>query len=296
MTFGFDLGLDSNMLILLILATTFIAAGGYVINDYFDIKIDKINRPEKLIVGNIVPRSTAMIMHQVLTGIGMCIGLTLAYLTRSFSLAFTFIVVPGLLWFYSASYKRQFIIGNLVVSFLSALTVIIVAILELALLENKYDNLIYETPIPRHIYEWIGGFAIFAFLTTWIREIIKDLQDEAGDREMECRTMPIKWGVRNSKFFVYSLIAITLVGLYAVNEYYIPFPGNITLNYIHYGITIPFVALVYLVFTANAPDDYRMASTLAKIIMLIGVLYSFIFYFLLAKTSGISLFNLFIIK
>lgn len=294
--YGFEISQNNTPLILLIVATVFIAAGGYVLNDYFDIRIDKINRPEKLIVTNEISKRTAMLLHQILTGIGIAAGLLLAYFTRSFTLAFIFIVIPGLLWFYSASYKRQFLTGNLIVAFLAAMAVLVVAITEVAVLRKEYANLIFETPIPGQFYGWLGGFALFSFLTTWIREIIKDIQDEAGDREMECRTMPIKWGLKRTKTFLYLLIAVTIMALYAANAMYIEFAGNMTLNYITFGLVLPFLALAYLIYVAKLPKEFHQAATMAKFIMLIGVLYGFIFYFLMAKTYGISLFNLFVIK
>lgn len=294
--YGFEISQDNSSLILLIIATVFIAAGGYVLNDYFDIKIDKINRPEKLIVTNQISKRTAMLLHQILTGIGMAAGLLLAYFTRSFTLAFIFIVIPGLLWFYSASYKRQFMTGNLIVAFLAGMAVLVVAIAEVAVLHKEYANLIFETPIPGQFYGWLGGFALFSFLTTWIREIIKDMQDEAGDREMECRTMPIKWGFKRTKNFLYVLVLITIAALYVINAKYIEFAGNATSNYITFGLVLPLLALSYLIYVAKYPKEFQQAATMAKFIMLIGVLYSFMFYFLMAKTYGISLFNLFVIK
>ncbi|MFA5046610.1 MAG: geranylgeranylglycerol-phosphate geranylgeranyltransferase [Paludibacter sp.] len=294
--FGFDVVFENSMLSLLIAATVLIAAGGYVLNDYFDIKIDTINRPEKQIVGNIISRRYAMILHQVLTGLGTFCGLLLAYFARSYTLAFIFIVVPGLLWFYSASYKRQFMIGNLVVSFIAALTVLVVGITQMAFLQKEFGKLIFETPIPKEFYSWIGGFALFSFLITWIREIIKDMEDEIGDREMECRTMIIKWGTKKTKLFLYGLITITCTGLLLFDRFFILFEGTLTIRYIIFGLLLPFVALSYLIFNAKSPADYHQASTLTKVIMLIGVLYGFIFYYLQAKTFGISIFNLFILK
>jgi 4-hydroxybenzoate polyprenyltransferase len=294
--YGFDAASDTNKIFLLIAATVFIAAGGYVLNDYFDVKIDAINHPAEQIVGNTITRNKAMVIHQVLTSIGVACGLLLAFLSRSFTLAFIFIVVPGLLWFYSASYKRQFMTGNLVVAFIASLTVLVVGITELAFLQKEYGKLIFETPIPGQLYGWIGGFALFSFLCTWIREIIKDMEDEKGDREMECRTMPIKWGINKTKIFLYALIGITITSLYTVNELFIYFPGTLTFRYFTFGITLPFVALIYLLFNGKNSTDFHQASTLSKVIMFSGVLYSFIFYYLQAKTFGISLFNIFIIK
>lgn len=295
-SFGFESALEPTMLWILILATVFIAAGGYILNDYFDIKIDSINKPEKLIVGNTISRGRAMLMHQILTGIGVLAGLFLAFYSQSYTIGFIFIVVPGLLWFYSASYKRQFLIGNLVTAFLAALSILVVGILQLAFLQKEYDSLVFETPIPNTIYSWIGGFSFFSFIFTWIREIIKDIEDEGGDREMECRTMPIVWGIFKTKLFLYTLIILTIGGLFIINELYIPFEGSLTLRYIIVGILLPNLVLIYLLFTAKNKVDFHQISSLCKAIMASGVLYSLIFYYLQAKTYGISLFNLFIVK
>ena len=295
-TFGFDATMDTTMLFLLITATVLIAAGGYVINDYFDVKIDFINKPDKQIVGNGISRHKAMLLHQILTGLGVMCGLLLAFFARSFTLAFIFIVIPGLLWFYSASYKRQFLIGNLVIAFISAITILIVGIAQLAFLQKEYGSLLFETPIPTHFYAWIGGFALFSFLLTLIREIIKDVEDEKGDREMECRTLPIKWGLKKTKLFLYCLTALTVILLLLANFYFIHFDGTLTLRYILFGIVLPFIALCYLIYKAIVKTDFHQASNLSKVIMFIGVMYSFVFYYLQAKTFGISLFNIFVLK
>ena len=294
--YGFEATQASGMLVLLIIATVLIAGGGYALNDYFDVKIDALNRPEKQVVGKNIPRQTAILLHQILSGLGIVSGILLAYFARSFTLGLIFIVVPGLLWFYSASYKRQFMTGNLIVALISAISVLVVGITELAFLQKEFGKLIYETPIPGEIYAWIVGFSIFAFLCTWIREIIKDIEDENGDREFECRTMPIKLGIKKTKIFLYILILITNLSLYFTNYQFINFEGTLTLRYIIFGISIPFVALTFLIFKAKTSIDFHQASVLSKVIMLIGVLYAFIFYYLQAKTYGISLFNLFIVK
>lgn len=281
---------------LLMCATALIAAGGYVINDYFDVKIDRVNKPEKVIITESITKEAAMRFYQILTGFGIVCGIVLAILTRSFTLGFVFILVPGLLWFYAASYKRQFIWGNVIVSLLAALAVFVVAMLEIALLKKEYADLIYQTEIPKIIYGWTGGFSLFAFLCTWIREVIKDMQDEAGDREMECRTMPIKWGIKKTKFFLYGMIVFTLAALFHFQYHYILFEGTLTVRYLIFGITLPFVALIYLIFRAKTPTDYKQASTLSKFIMLIGIFYTLIFYYLQAKTYNLSFLGLFVIK
>lgn len=288
--YGFGRLTFSLEFLLLVIATVFIAAGGYVLNDYFDIKIDAINRPGKQIVNKIIDKTSAMRYYQILTIVGVLAGLLMAFRAGSFTLGLIFVFVPGLLWFYSSNYKRQFLTGNLVVSFAAALSILVVAIAEMAYLTDQYGNLLFTTPIPKEIYGWVTGFALFAFMLTWIREVIKDMEDEKGDREMECRTMPIKWGVKKTKVFIYVLICVTIVALFVVNRLYIPFEGSLTLRYILIGLVLPLLMLIYLVYRAKSRAEYHQASTFSKFIMLIGVLYSFVFYYLQAKTYGFPMF------
>ena len=122
------------------------------------------------------------------------LGLLVAWFVRSWQIAMIFLIVPGLLWFYSSSYKRQFLLGNLIIAFASALPPFLVAQTNVAWLYRHYPDVMPYLTISRDLFLWTGGFALFAFLTTWIREIIKDLQDQNGDRELECHTLPIVWG------------------------------------------------------------------------------------------------------
>ncbi|MDR1653999.1 MAG: geranylgeranylglycerol-phosphate geranylgeranyltransferase [Prevotellaceae bacterium] len=285
----------SPLLYLLIAASVLIAAGGYVLNDYFDIKIDKINKPDKLIVTNSISRKKAMLIYRILTLSGLVAGIILAIVLSSFTVGFIFIVTAGLLWFYSASYKRQFITGNLIIAFLAALGVLTVAIFQIAILEKMYGSLIFDTNIPALIYTCTGGFAAFAFIVTWLREIIKDIEDIEGDREMECRTMPIKWGIKRTKIVVIALICIVICALAGAVRI-IPFAGTITFRYVLFFIFIPLTALTGLVVKAKTSAEFRSASLLVKLIMIAGVLYSVIFYYEIAKHSKIPFFDLFFVK
>jgi len=294
--YGFEYIAADTTIFLLITATVCITAAGYVINDYFDLKIDRINKPEKVLIGTVFSKQQAMLMHQVITAIGIITGLILAYNLQSFTLAFLFIVIPGLLWFYSASYKRQFAIGNVIVALMAASSVLIVGISSVAELKCNYADLVYQTPIPAEIYSWIGGFAAFSFLLTLMRELVKDLQDREGDSEVECRTMAIVWGEFKTKLVVYLLGASCIAFLIFANQQLIPFEGTLTFKYILFGMIVPLLVFGYLLQTAHQPSAYKIASRMLKYIMLIGVLYSIVFYFLMAKTYGLSLFNLFIIQ
>ena len=160
------------ILTLLILSVVCIAAGGYVINDYFDVKIDRINRPDDLVVTRIISRDTAMWIFQVLTIVGIVCGGVVAWWAHSWTLLFIYIVIPGLLWFYSASYKRMFLVGNLVVAFASAIVPLLVAIVNADYLRHLYGEALIYTPIVGEMYIWLSGFSVFAFLMTLAREMV----------------------------------------------------------------------------------------------------------------------------
>ena len=165
------------ILLLLILSIVFITAGGYVINDYFDVKIDRINRPDDLVVTRHITRDGAMYLFYALTIIGVLLGLVVAWWSHCWTFAMILVVVPGLLWFYSASYKRQLLVGNIVVSFLSALVPMLIAIINADYLRHLYGETLAYTPIIGQLYVWLSGFALFAFLITLARRYRGRLRD-----------------------------------------------------------------------------------------------------------------------
>lgn len=282
------------LLLCMILSTMFIAAGGYVINDYFDLKIDRINRPEKVMIGVMIEKSGAMRLYQVLTGIGIVLGLFIAFYLRSMTLGFIYIVVPGMLWFYSASYKRQLIIGNLIVALAAALVPLMPLISESTLITNNYGALIQKTVILKTLYAWVCGFSGFAFIWTFIREIIKDMEDVTGDRELECHTIPVVYGLMWSKIIVTLLIVIACVilGFIVATCIQLPNDGSLTLRYFLFGIVTPSICLIAILWNKSC-KAYKNASTLSKFIMLIGVFYSLIYYFIIARAYGLPFLEIF---
>ena len=265
------------VLLMLILAVVFIAAGGFVINDYFDVKIDRINRPDELIVTRTVSKPDAMKLSLWLSGIGVALGIVIAVLLRSFTLGILFVLVPGLLWFYSSSYKRLFMVGNLIVALLAALVPLSVAMANMAQLNLLYHDILPYTNLPHYLYAWLGGFALFAFLFMWIREIIKDMQDQMGDRELECHSMPVVWGEKWTKIFVTGLIVLTLAILGHLWYHALPFPlgwTSLSTRYLILGIVVPLFSTLWLLWAAKIPSDYKTCQQVVKFTMLIGILYS----------------------
>ncbi len=267
------------LLLLVMLATVFIAAGGYVINDYFDVKIDRINRPDEVIVTRSVSKPAAMRLSICLSGIGIGFGIAVAALLKSMTLGILFVVIPGLLWFYSSSYKRLFLIGNLTIALLAALTPMLVAMVNVAQLQLLYASILPYTTLVHDLYIWLGGFALFAFLLTWIREIVKDLQDQMGDRELECHSMPVVWGEKWTKLFVSALFLLTFALIGHLWYHVLPFPigwNSLSTRYIVLGIVIPLLGALCLLWTAKIPSDYKTCQQLVKLAMFLGMLYSFV--------------------
>lgn len=267
------------ILTLLIVSVVGIAAGGYVINDYFDVKIDRINRPDNLVVTRIISRDAAMNLFYGLTAVGVIAGTVVAWWAHSWTLLFTYVVIPGLLWFYSASYKRMFLVGNLVVAFASAIVPLLVAIANADYLHHLYQNALAYSPIVGELYVWTGGFTIFAFLLTWVREIVKDIEDIEGDREMECRTLPIVWGDKVAKIIATILLVVIATLIVYMLFAVLPFSHewkSLPTRYVVFGLIVPILCSIVLLWAANNRTEYHRVQTIIKFAMFMGMLFSYV--------------------
>ncbi|MGC1391362.1 MAG: geranylgeranylglycerol-phosphate geranylgeranyltransferase [Bacteroidales bacterium] len=257
--------------VLLVAATVFITAGGYVINDYFDIKTDLINKG-KVIVGTKIPRRQAIMWHSVFNIAGVASGLYISYKAGYIWLGTMFLVVSGLLYFYSSSYKRQFLIGNIIVALLTAMVPMLVVFYEWPALYKYYTLNAIRLPQINFIIYWVGGFALFAFLTNLIREIIKDIEDFEGDTAYGRNTVPVVIGVLTSKIVSICLITITIIMLYLTWHFFVN--DTITFIYLTVAVVLPLLFVIYkLVFSYDKKQLHR-ASSIMKIVMLTGILYS----------------------
>lgn len=258
--------------LILVIATLFITAGGYVINDYFDIKTDLINRGE-VIVGTRIPRRQAMKWHNILNIAGVAAGFYISWKSGYFWMGILFLIVSGLLYFYSASYKRQFLIGNLVVAVLTAMVPMLVVFYEWPALYRYYAVNAVTAPNLGIIFSWVGGFALFAFLTTLIREIIKDIEDFEGDMAYGRNTIPIVTGILMAKIISIALIVITVALLYLIWHFFF-LNDKITLIYISITVVLPLFYVIYQLITSSDRRQLHSASRLMKIIQFAGVIYS----------------------
>ncbi len=278
-----DLQLTEFQFLSLVLSTICLTAAGYVINDYFDTKTDLLNRPEKVIVGKLIPRRWTMAIHVTLNAAGILFGFYVSYVLDMIYLGFVFILISGLLWFYSTTYKRQFLVGNILVAILAGLVPFIVVLFEIPPILQVYGPLLNEYQINLgHTVTWVGGFSFFAFFTIFLRELIKDMEDFEGDREFGRRSLPVVLGIKTTRLIVISLIFIMIISLVLLYLCYLQ--NVLTLIYLLLGLIIPLLYTAYRISRATSQHDFHAASNITKLIMLLGLSYALIFrYFVFTQ-------------
>ena len=262
---------------LITLSTILIAAGGYIINNIEDIASDSINKKENRIVGIYIHEKTANNLYTLVTFLGVMIGFLLTMFYDIRLIGFINVFTAGLLYFYSNTYKCIALLGNLVISILTCMALLLLLIIEPAALTNSEIKL------------FIAGFAIFAAAFTFIREIIKDIEDMKGDSVVGCKTLPIMIGSNPTKWIIVALSVILLCLLLFAqynwyetvnyqsqgnlkNEFYLVFSYTILF------ITIPVGYFIYLLIKADEKPSFTNCSKIAKSIMAAGIFSILVFY------------------
>jgi 4-hydroxybenzoate polyprenyltransferase len=272
-----DLLLDTFHFSLLCLSTILIAAAGYIINDYFDIKIDAINRPEKVILESKIHRRAAIIYHSLLNLIGICLAAIVAFKANKPHWILIQIFCTITLFLYSSHFKRMFIIGNVIVALLTAFTIFTLFVYEPVLWYFLSKNAMMKKEmalLPNPIW-LLGIYTCFAFVLTWMREIVKDMEDHIGDAAEGCITMPIKLGLRKTSFFVQLLSFAAIIPL-LIASYRLE---GLLKYYTFFFLTIPLIIwTVFLPKKANT-EHYFLMSRYLKIIMILGVGSLLIYYY-----------------
>jgi len=277
------LELNSALFNLIVLSTILIAAAGYIINDYFDIKTDLINHPKTVVVGKIIKRRWAIILHVTFTLLGITIGIYAALKTGYLRLALFQIIASILLWFYSTHLKKQLLVGNIVVSLLTAAVAFLPFVFEMAIFQKNYPGFaVTRSNVLLSCFKITFIFSLFAFMTSLAREIIKDMEDYEGDKATGGKTMPIVWGITASKLNVFFLVIITIILLsFVIYNTFKFYRIIINLNniYILFALIVPLFVLAILNLKANSVIQFKNASLLLKLIMLFGLAYSILFYY-----------------
>lgn len=228
----------------LVAATLCSAAGGYVINDYYDVKIDILNKPSKVVVGKLVSRRKSMVAHLLLFFLALCCG----FLAGRKVLMLVFFC-SSWLWLYSNQLKRLPFIGNFSIAVLTSVAIFLPAVL-----------------IPVRLPELIL-FACFAFWSTLIREIIKDVEDMRGDQRHGCRTLPIVFGIPATRRILYGcgilFLSTILFASLELGTYW---------RFASVGLALPLYLFYRKLSTADTRQAFSSLSRQAKWIMAGGTL------------------------
>lgn len=262
------LALDDWQYCILVLATVCIAAGGYIINNIFDVETDTENKPENVIVGKFVSETKAYNLYIGFTVIGVAMGFYLSNVINKPSFASIFIIIATTLYFYATSLKQSLLIGNFIVALLLSFSVVIIGVFDLyplIFIENR--------AVLGLLFGILLDYAIFSFIINFIREIVKDLQDLNGDFNQGMNTLPIVFGIKRTAKLVFALSFIPII---------------LILNYINtnlfssglvygtlYGLILILAPLIYFstkIWSAKTTQDFHHLSTVLKWILFFGIL------------------------
>lgn len=272
--FGADMMLSTTQFTLLVLATLCIAAGGNIINDLYDIEIDRVNKPNKVIIGKSISERTANNLFIVLNVVGVGIGFYLSNVIGRPGFSALFIAISALLYLYASNLKSILLVGNILVSILVAMSFIIVAI---------YDLLPVITPENKAtqslIFSYVLKYAFFAFFVNFIREIVKDLLDVDGDKKGDINTLPIVLGRKRAVRITFTLAGILIFSVltFMYKELY---TQKVATLYFLFGIVGPLLFFCIKSWDADTKKEYRILSSILKWVMFIGICSLLLFRFL----------------
>jgi 4-hydroxybenzoate polyprenyltransferase len=261
--------LQPRQFFLLAISSVLIAAAGYIINDYFDLNIDRVNKPKRLVVDRIIKRRWTILWHWILSGLGLLLSFYVSWRLRNPLLAVGNLSCVILLYFYSTTFKRKLLIGNIIISLLTAWVILVLYVGEFhwaALASEGYKEM-YSS-----LFKYAIVYSSFAFLLSLIREVVKDIEDMDGDAKYSCRTMPIVWGVNVTKVFAGTL-NVVLLGSLVILQLYVLQKFRLVLTL--YGVLLVDLPLLWILrrlYTAQTKEDYHRLSTIIKLVMLAGIL------------------------
>lgn len=278
------MGISSTLAFtLLVIAMVLIQAGGYVINDIFDMDIDAINKPEKRIVGKIFTERQANLYYITLTIIGLGCGLAASVMANGknfYTIFAALILLACFLYSYSSRYKKELVIGNLIVSLSVAFAVFLPWLFQVLSMLGDQEMLLENQEWMHVTLHIVLIYTVFAFMMTLIREIVKDMEDVKGDGRSHCRTIPVVWGMNTALIIVIALSFLTCLGVSITSDYlYKEFGLSIT----SYMLKASYLLLLGFGIAGNTYSllndkskktgkNFHIQSIAMKIIMLIGVL------------------------
>lgn len=267
---GFDTALNTLQTILLALSIMCAAGAGNIVNDLYDLEADKINKPHRVTLGKVISERFAMRTFGVLAFLGIAIPVGIALTTPDQNLILIFSVTSlatAIVWLYAVDFKGRVLIGNLLIAVLAALNAWYITLFDvLPTLSRTNEHQLQAVHI-------LNAIAVFAFLSTLIRELIKDVEDIKGDRLVGYKTLATQWSIRPVKGFIALLVACELALLtYAAHKIY---HTSSELGGIWVIVVLALPLLLYMIIRlgrAKEPSDFTPISSFMKVHMLLGII------------------------
>jgi len=269
---GFDLIMGDLNFAILVLSSILIAGGGYAINDYFDAKIDRLNKPKLVVLDRVIKRRIAMALHIGMTAIGFILATYVSYVEGMWKMNTIFLFIIFALWFYSTNLKQVFLAGNIIIALLAAFVPLIVGLFEIPLQNKAHPEIISELGfsifnIPAY---WIIGYSLLFGFLTLIREITKDIIDMKGDKAYGGNTIPISLGIKSTKtllIFLYATFALLLSGIY--NLYLSVHSVQITSIVV--AIILGMIVQISVIYMAKTKPQFKRSANLnnAMVVLLV---------------------------
>ena len=273
---GFAVDVDFSLIVLTYL---FIASAGYIINDYFDINIDQVNKPSKVVVGAHINRRWVIFWHLFFSVMGIYVS-TIAFPFKQYwHIHLSNLLTILLLWFYSTNFKKDFLVGNVVIAILTAWSIAVVYFSKFTIQQILHPNI--KDVANFRFAKLMALYCGFAFILTLIREALKDMEDVDGDQKFGCKTLPIVWGLKPTKVYIGVWLIVVIASLAIIQLYVIPFGWWYSILYCLLFIIYPLVYVLLKLKTAYSSSDFKKLSLYIKMAMFAGILSMLFFYFLL---------------
>lgn len=265
-SFGIAITLSDFGFFLLCLSTVCIAAAGNIINDIYDVETDRINKPKKGIIPHSISEKAAYNLYVAFSVIGVAIGFYLSNIIGRPGFSAVFIIISALLYLYATYLKQILILGNLLVSSLVAMVIIIMGL---------FDLLPAITPQNQQtqsiIFSILLDYALFAFLINWLREMVKDQEDLNGDYNTGRNTLPIAVGRERANKIIFAVGLIPLISIvYYMYEYL--FNNIYAVLYALILLVGPLLYFLINVLNAKTKKNFSRLSAIIKFIMVLGLL------------------------
>lgn len=229
----------------IVFATVCVVASGYIINNFYDAKVDRINRPIKSKIDSFIKQETKLSLYFFLNFIGFLTAYLVSYKAALFFAAYIFGI-----WLYSHKLKKYPFTGSLTATILT--------------IQPFFAIFVYYKNFSKIIFV----HAIFLFLVIMVREFIKDLESIKGAVANNYDTFPVVYGEKRTKQLSILLIVLTLFPAAILFTY----PAISYMKYYFYFAAIVLVYVSIYLWKAKTRNQYIRLHTILKLLLLFGIL------------------------